>query len=106
MITATYIRQITNGDYAGDARLYRLSEPVSYGWDYETDKAEGETLYVIVSANVVYFSGPETFIFPSDSNGKIIDWAEMGGSFKGSLDHSKAIRNAGWIEEHEQVEMN
>lgn len=65
-------------------RLYHLSEPL-----------DGHA-HVIVSANVVMFSGPETYIFGADSNGEIVDWCELEGSFKGSLDHVAALNNAGY----------
>ncbi len=75
----------------GDARLFRLSEPISYG-----DGNRGSTNYVIVSASVVPFSGPETYIFPANEEGEVISWGEMDGSYRGGLSHKEAIRNAGW----------
>lgn len=72
----------------GDARLYRLDPPLA---DYDGDVHE----FVIVSA-VVADSGPETYIFPADESGKITDWLEMPGSFKGALDHVAALANAGY----------
>lgn len=89
-ITATKLRNLPNS--RSDAALYRLSEPVPYGWN----KDAGTTKYVVVSAVVAPYSGPETFIFPADKDGKILLWAEMDGSFRGALDHEAAIRNAGW----------
>ena len=80
----------------GDARLYRLSEPVPYGEEGE----EGKTDHVIVSAVIAPYSGAETFIFPAsgsdDPRGFVISYGEMDGSYRGGLDHAEAIRNAGW----------
>ncbi len=60
-------------------------------------KTDGTPNYVIISATVVpYGGGPETYIFPADEEGKVIDWSEMEGSFEGGLDHDAAIINAGW----------
>lgn len=38
----------------------------------------------------------ETYIFPSDPEGKIIDWGELPGSYKGGLDHNMCIEKAGY----------
>ncbi len=89
-ITATLVRQLDG--WNGDARLYKLSAPVQPYADV------GPTDHVIVSASDVPFSGPETFIFPADAEGNVINWGEMPGSFRGSLDHAEAIRQAGWAD--------
>lgn len=87
MKTATLIRKLEG--FTGDARLYLLSEPHE---SYDGDKHE----YVIVSATVVMYSGPETYIFPATPDGKIADWGEMEGSFRGGLNHEEALKNAGY----------
>lgn len=85
MKTATEIREKRRTSGAGaDWRFYRLSEPL-----------EGNE-YVIVSANNVMYSGPETYIFAADSGGQVTDWLELDGSFKGDLDHVQALENAGY----------
>jgi len=91
--TATFIRAPRWG--RGDMRLYRLSPPLSSEpWGDEPAKAYE---YVIVSAAVVPYSGPETYIFGADADGKdVIDWSEMPGSYKGGLDHEAALRLAGY----------
>ena len=79
--------------WTGNARRYRLSEPVSYGWD--DDKST--TQYVIVSAVDAMFSGPETYIFPASEAGRSpLSWGEMEGSFRGALDHAEALRGLGF----------
>lgn len=72
-----------------DARWYRLSTPLE---DYS---GEFKSFYVIVSA-VNLETGPETMIFPCDSHGQVVRFREMMGSFRGGLDHEKALRNAGY----------
>jgi hypothetical protein len=87
---ATFIRDISG--WTGDARLYRLDPPLA---DYDGRTWE----YVIASATDVLLSGPETYIFPSDGpDAKVqpADRGEMPGSFKGALDHSAALRLAGY----------
>ena len=86
MHTAQEIRKLDG--FTGDARLYRLSQPVKFDG--------GETDYVAVSATMAMFSGPETYIFPTDKNGTVISWSELDGSFKGGLSHAEALHGAGY----------
>jgi len=53
------------------------------------------TKYVIVSA-ASCFGMPETYIFPASAKGIIKSWDEMAGSFKGELNHYKALSYAGY----------
>lgn len=70
---AEYLKSLE--DWAGDARVYKLSEPHG-GYDY-----------VVVSAVVVdpfqlfKEAGPETYIFGSDSEGTVARYLELEGSF-------------------------
>jgi len=73
----------------GRACLYRLSDPLM---GYE---------YVVVSAakdardNHDQVVG-ETFIFGSDESGKVKSFLELPGSYRGGLDHQKALNDAGY----------
>ena len=87
MKTAKLVRVIEG--WTGDARLYQLSEPIEHRDDEKTE-------YVIVSATVAPFSGPETYIFPSNSDGEVENWGELEGSYRGGLDHAEALRGAGF----------
>ena len=89
MITAEFIKDLDN--FRGEAKLYHLSEPMDYGWDHDKEKPEGKTEYVVASGANVIFSGPETYIFPANKDGEVIDWGELDGSFKGGIDHEHAI---------------
>jgi hypothetical protein len=80
--TATFVKNLTGWD--GDARLYKCEPPLD-GHDH-----------VIVSAVVALFSGPETYIFPSNAQGEPKDYGELTGSFRGALDHAEALRGAGY----------
>jgi len=80
--TATFVKNLDN--FTGDARLYKLDPPM-----------DGNQ-YVVVSATIVPFSGPETCIFPSNEDGKVTSWGELYGSFRGGLDHQQALENAGY----------
>lgn len=90
---ATFIKDMGD-EFTGEARLYRLDPPmVEKNWD---DEEVGKHEFVVVSATNAMFSGPETYIFPSDENGKVTNWGELDGSFRGALDHERALRGAGY----------
>lgn len=88
MKTATFLRKLD--DFRGDARLYILSEPMTHNYDDE------KSSYVIVSAADAPFSGPETYIFLANEDGEVINWGELDGSFRGGLNHEKALTGAGY----------
>ncbi len=81
--TATLVRAHLSGFY-GDASLYRLDPPL-----------EGSAL-VAVSATVAPYTGPETYIFPANSDGSVTDWGELPGSTRGTLSHVEALHGAGY----------
>lgn len=81
-------------DYSSKANLYELSEEMKL--HLSVKKGFIFSKYVVVSAAVAMFGGPETYIFLSDSEGKILQWCECEGSFKGELDHNQALENAGY----------
>lgn len=91
---ATEIKKLDG--FTGDARLFELSEPVEFDYDYTSQKNKQSTKYVVVSAADAMFSGPKTYIFPADETGEIVSWSELDGSFKGGLDHEQALSNAGF----------
>ena len=94
MNTAKELKKLD--DFTGDARLFQLSQPVEYGYDYKAKKYEKSTEFVVISAASAMFSGPETYIFPANEEGEVVDWCELEGSFKGGLDHERALKNAGY----------
>jgi hypothetical protein len=97
--TKTATQLDTLKTFNGDARLYKLSEPIGYDWDCDTDDYKSKTDYVVVSAANVLLDGPETFIFPADESGEVVHWGELGGSFRGGLDHERALNDAGYTVE-------
>ena len=72
--------------WRGDARLYKLSEPHE-GFEY-----------VIVSAIQQAFDTlrPETYIFGATPEGSAVNYLELEGSFRGSMDHELALANVGY----------
>lgn len=90
--TATFVRNLDE-EWHGNARLYRLNPPLA-----EEDGEDSYVYeYVVVSAVVAMFSGPETYIFGSDENGQNVNYSELPGSFRGSLDHEAALAGAGYV---------
>lgn len=80
--------RITRQDERFDQRLYAVEPAAEY--------CRGTTAFLWVSAAVVPYRGPETYVFPANSKGRVLDWGELDGSFKGGLDHEQALRNAGY----------
>ncbi len=91
MIKATFMKKVPTTK--GSANLYRLSQPVEFGWD--DDGGLPKTRYIIISA-LVTANGQETYIFPASRFGDMLDTVEMKGSYRGGLSHKQAILNAGW----------
>ncbi len=97
--TATFVKQHNS---SGDGRVYRLDPPLIQ--DYRWWNALGPLTphyktynYVWVSATVVPFSGPETYIFGWDAEKEeVANWSEVTGSYAGDLCHSSALAQAGY----------
>lgn len=87
---ATFVKKADG--FAEHAELFRLERPkTENGVTFE---------FIVVSAIKKAFDTqrPETYIFPTNSNGKVFDWIELDGSFQGAMDISKALRNGGYEE--------
>lgn len=81
MKTATKVRDLEH--LKGKAALYKLSR-----------RLQSHT-YVVVSSATVY-GETETYIFPSNKNGEVVDWGELRGSTRGVYNHETALNNAGY----------
>lgn len=89
---AKFIKELEG--FSGKAELYKL-EPAIEQTSWVDDKVKKYD-YVIVSAIVAPYSGPETYIFGATKDGEIANWSELNGSFRGALDHEQALKNAGY----------
>ena len=78
-------------EFVGHASLYRIFPEVAY----DVDGVMHTTNYVIVSAVQDHLIN-ETFIFPADESGSVIDWGELDGSLRGTTSHQKALEGAGY----------
>jgi len=82
---ATHLQELDSISATGaEQRVYRCDPPL--------DGSE----YVCVSAVNAMFGGPETYIFSCTKEGHITGWGELTGSFRGELNHEKALKNAGY----------
>jgi len=91
--TAQFVKSVHWGK--GDMRLYRLYPPhIEAGFGNNARSID----CVLVSAAEV-LGAPETYIFESSSDGsKVIDWAELAGSYQGGLSHEAALSGMGYDE--------
>ena len=83
---AEFIKNIKHENGLGtlvNQKLFKLNTPL-----------DGYTF--VVTSGAYVFGIPETYIFGTDENGKIANWGELTGSFRGSINHSKAIKDAGY----------
>lgn len=90
---AIFVCQLTL-DAEQDKRLYVLSEHIRYD-DWQVDGPR-YTNHVAVSAVNNDWCGIETYIFPADEEGEILSYSELDGSFKGDMDHAKALSGLGF----------
>jgi hypothetical protein len=91
MSQATFVRHLSTG-FRGDARLYALD-----GQKVLT-KYDGRKVWythLVVSAADV-FGAPETYIFPANADGTVLDWGELDGSQKGNVSHDEALSDGGY----------
>ena len=57
---------------------------------------DGVSIFVVASAVVALFTGPETYILPSTKGGVIKSYGELDGSYRGDMDHAEALKGAGY----------
>lgn len=91
---STYVREVDRGDRSnafvslGRAAIYKLSEPFAF-------REDRSCTHVFVSSTTV-MGTPETYAFPSDEDGKVLDWLELDGSQKGAVTHEVVLRDMGF----------
>jgi hypothetical protein len=94
--TYKFIRFLSGSEWRGDARLYKVTPAIRVPQDKTLGTKAFKTGYLIVSAVAMFYSGPETYIFPASEDGEVLDWGELDGSFRGGLDHTRALAAAGY----------
>jgi len=87
---ATFVKKADG--FAEHAELFRLERP-------KTENGVTFEFIVVSTIKKAYDTHrPETCIFPTYSNGEVLDWRELNGSFQGAMDISKALRDGGYEE--------
>lgn len=88
--TARRKGRVNHSTARGTQILWELSEPV-------TLEDGTDTRFVVTSAVQLPFGLPaETLVFAADSDGAITSFTDLEGSFRGGLDHERAIRGLGF----------
>jgi len=87
-LNAKFIKDLDG--FSGSAKLFSVDPPIK---DYD-----GETSFshVVVSATIAMYSGAKTYIFGANADGRVIDWGELPGSYRGGLSHTDALEGAGY----------
>ena len=83
---AKFIKKLENGVRASQ-NLYKMNPP------YQGNK------YVILSKST--YMGGETYIFPSNEEGQILDWLELQGSMRGNWSDSEILEGINYEEVHD-----
>lgn len=84
-------------DWKGNAAVYELSEPLN-NFKYVIVSAVDfrKTLSSIPSRFFGrYMHSKETLIFPSDKEGNVVNWEELGG-LRGICNHEKVLEEMGY----------
>lgn len=90
--TAKLIKDNLKG-FNGHAAFYQVNPPMTaVSWDDEP--GEKHEFVVVSSANVE--GRDETYIFPANKKGEIVDWSQMKGSDKDIYSHDAAFGNVGY----------
>lgn len=95
---AVFVKDVSELGFTGTAYLYKVDPPVEFSYeDDEDEDSRSWTSYVVVSATWAIDTGMgETYIFPADEHGHVLNWGELDGSFRGGCDILQALSNAGY----------
>lgn len=95
MKTATFVRDVSD-NFNGTAHLFKVNPPIAFSdsWDEETLTTE----YIVASSLTAAFDTgrPETFLFPTNEEGVILDWGELPGSQRGTTNIDAVLTEAGY----------
>ncbi len=88
---ATFVKDVS-AKFWGIVRLYKVTPKATYTL---VSQKQRQTSYVVSSAATAY-GEPETYIFPANRSGTVLDWGELSVSGMGFLDCDRAMRDAGY----------
>lgn len=93
MNIAHKIKSLDN--FRGEAILFRMEPPLE-GYPYVVVSAISPKPVEVLGEMVTVVLRPETYIFGADSDGTVLDWHELPGSFQGAMDIPRALAGAGY----------
>lgn len=89
---ALFVRSVREG-FNGDARLYKLSDPIEFKkYNFDTKGIDVFKADHIIVSSVSNAWAHETMAFPADENGTILDWGSLACGDYG--DHEGVLREA------------
>ena len=83
---ATFVKDLTG--FTGSAKLYRVDPPVKFDEDQEADH--------IAVSQVCSGWAHETYAFPADKDGTVVNWGELEGSMRGAHSHEEVVEACGY----------
>jgi len=98
MAEATFLKDLSSGDWVGGAYLYHLPKPVGINDTVDDDRT---THYIVVSWANTFDMGPETMAFPADGEGAVLSFMHVArcGGYKPS-DLAEAIATGNFTTEY------
>ena len=87
---ATFVADVS-AEFNGHAELFKLDTAMRVG-----DTKRGRKYNHIVVSAVNSRWTTETYIFPSNQNGEILDYTELHGSYKGDTNIDRALAYGGY----------
>ena len=87
---ATFVADVS-ARFNGHAELFKLDTTMRVG----NTELGRKYNHIVVSA-ISNKWATETYIFPSDQNGEILDYTELQGSYRGGTDIDKALEYGGY----------
>lgn len=96
MKTATLVKVTEEKNEAGEWKaVYRLEPPVTGNNGQPCEYVLCSAAYAPPFRNVLP-AQRETYIFPCSVAGDVLDWEELPGSQRGTLEHAAALERAGY----------
>lgn len=91
--TATFVADVSE-KFRGCAVLYRCDPPLK-GYNF-LDDADPPSYEYVVASSISNEWGRETYLFGADGTGRVLDWTELPGSMKDTLDHFVVFDSIGY----------
>lgn len=94
--TATQLMKLDWHHPGQDARVFRLDPPLSRFDDTVEETVIIDTVVVSAIREAFDTGLPETYIFPADEEGNVVDWGELPGSARNVHDVEGVLNKLGY----------